>query len=103
MKITRISSTAIVGGLILSVIAMTTAAAYASLLYRGAASPYAGLGFTTLMFGTAAAAICAAWKSRQPGMISGPDETAAISLAGLMTAMGPRLFRPGISAESAAI
>ena len=93
----------LVSGLILSVIAMTTAAAYASLLYRGPASPYAGAGFTAMMLGTAAAAIFAVLKSKQAGIVSGPDETAAISLSGLITGMGPVLFRPGISPEAAAV
>nr|WP_283773094.1 SulP family inorganic anion transporter [Craterilacuibacter sp. RT1T] len=87
----------------LGVIAMTIAAAYASLLFQGAASAYTGLGFCILMLGTAVGAMVVAVKSRQPGLITGPDEAATIALASVIAGIAGLRSSASTSPEAAAL
>lgn len=73
----------LLSGLIIGILALTIAAAYASLLYRGAAAEQVGFGFKLLLLGTAASAVWISGRSRLPGLISGPDESGTVALASL--------------------
>ena len=80
-----------ISGILLGVIGLSVAAAYASLLFKGVAAAYTGLGFSVLLAGTGVGALLLALLSRQPGLISGPDEAAVVilaSLAGTLTGIG---------------
>ncbi|MCL6262243.1 SulP family inorganic anion transporter [Craterilacuibacter sp. RT1T] len=94
---------AVMSASLLSLVAMTAAAAYAALLYRGVAASYFSLGYCVLMLGSAAGAVALAFSSRMPGMIGGASEAAVIVLASLFSALSSTLFFPGISAEAAAL
>lgn len=73
----------LLSGLIIGILALTIAAAYASLLYRGSAAPQVGFGFKLLLLGTAVSAAWISWRSRLPGLISGPDESGTVALVSL--------------------
>ncbi|WP_168929196.1 SulP family inorganic anion transporter [Crenobacter intestini] len=92
---------AVLSGLLLGLIALTVAAAYASLLFQGKAAPYAGVGFSILLVGTAIGAALVARLSHQAGLVTGPDEASTIALASLV---GSQLAAyPALSAEASAL
>lgn len=94
---------ALSSGMIAGVLAITVAAAYASLLYRGAAAAHVSFGFKLILVASAVSAAWATWRSRIAGIIAGPDDSATVVLAGVAVILVGHTAVTQGSTESAAL
>lgn len=94
---------AISSGVIAGILAVTVAAAYASLLYRGVAAVHVGFGFKLILCASALSAMWVTRHSRLPGLIAGPDDSAAVVLAGLAVIVAGQVAAAQGSPERAAL
>lgn len=94
---------AVSSGVIAGILAVTVAAAYASLLYRGVAAVHVGFGFKLILCASALSAIWVTCYSRLPGLIAGPDDSAAVVLAGLAVIVAGQVAAAQGSPERAAL
>jgi SulP family sulfate permease len=84
-------------GVLLGTIGVSIISAYATLLFRGNAAPYAVLGMACILIGNMLATLVVARRSQQQGVVVGPDESSVIILSGLVGSL-PVLADPAAQA-----
>lgn len=87
----------VMSGGLLGVIGVSIMSAYATLLFRGTAAPYAALAMACMLVGLMLATVLVARATQQPGVVVGPDESSVIILAGLVAGL-PQLANPAAQA-----
>lgn len=79
----------LMSGSLLGVIGVSIMSAYATLLFRGQAAPYAALAMACMLVGSTLATLLLARQAQQQGVVVGPDEASVIILAGVVAGLPP--------------